>query len=284
MACVLTLVAPPDCFPTSNTQKTSLVLSALQRQQKSISYYALDVSCAELTRNLHDLTQHFSPANLIKCHGLLGTYEDGISWLKSHLDCSWISVTIVWLGNSIGNLTRSEASGFLARVRSCTNMVNLQFIIGIDGCRDEGQIEQCYNPANPATQNFLLNGLDRANNVLGGPCFQLQHWTCKGSYDKQQRVWQQHYVAEKSMQFKVADSHVRIDKGEKILAIRTAKWIEDDVNLISENAGLEISRVWKTKEKSYGTPSPSSLHLRFAINLRSGVYLLRPSLNNGDDC
>lgn len=43
-----------------------------------------------------------------------------------------------------------------------------------------------------------------------------------------------------------------IEKGQRVLAIRFAKWDNEDIKRISEAAGLRLAKSWKTVEDDYG--------------------------------
>lgn len=114
----------------------------------------------------------------VQCFGLLGTYDDGLAWLETMQD----QKCILWLGSSVGNLTRMEAAeflrGFSKRLRGRDSM-----IIGIDACQDANRIFRAYN--NGKTQEFTLNGLSHANKLMGYTTFNLQDFSAIGEYDPQ---------------------------------------------------------------------------------------------------
>jgi uncharacterized SAM-dependent methyltransferase len=75
----------------------SLLLKALDAAGKNIDYYALDLSVEELRRTLEQV-----PAfKHVKCHGLHGTYDDGLDWLKMPENQSRPKC-VMSLGSSIG--------------------------------------------------------------------------------------------------------------------------------------------------------------------------------------
>ena len=212
-----------------------------------------------LQSSLHELTNYFPPHSGITCHCLLGTYEDCNSWLTQKVEQLEPPVVILWLGNSIGNLSFKEASTFLAGFISRNAAIRLRFIVGVDGCRDIRQIEKCYNPRDPLTQDFLMNGLKHANVQAQAPVLNKEDWSCVGSYDKNKHVWKDYYVAQRSIELSIAGSIVRIAKDERILAISSAKWDEHDVAEISHQAGLIVSKVWKDSDRFYGSDLCSML-------------------------
>lgn len=82
-----------------NLRKVNLLLQALDKAGKDIDYYALDLSREELERTLAQVPSY----NHVKCHGLLGTYDDGRDWLKTAENTSR-QKCILHLGSSIGKL------------------------------------------------------------------------------------------------------------------------------------------------------------------------------------
>jgi uncharacterized SAM-dependent methyltransferase len=72
-------------------------LKALEAAGKDIDYYALDLSLTELERTLEDVPRF----RHVRCHGLHGTYDDGLAWLKASRNASRPKC-ILSLGSSIG--------------------------------------------------------------------------------------------------------------------------------------------------------------------------------------
>jgi uncharacterized SAM-dependent methyltransferase len=64
--------------PSSNLRKVSILLHALEAAGKDVDYYALDLSLKELKRTLEQVPKF----EHVRCHGLHGTYDDGLDWLK----------------------------------------------------------------------------------------------------------------------------------------------------------------------------------------------------------
>jgi uncharacterized SAM-dependent methyltransferase len=82
---------------SGNLRKVQVLLQALEDAGKEIDYYALDLSREELERTLAQVPSF----RCVKCHGLLGTYDDGREWMKRP-DISARSKTVLSLGSSIG--------------------------------------------------------------------------------------------------------------------------------------------------------------------------------------
>lgn len=88
----------------SNLRKVCLLLQAFEDLEKPIDYFALDLSERELERTLSQVPKF----KHVRCHGLLGTYDDGCDWLKQFSGSSK-PVSVIHLGSSIGkNLVKNE--------------------------------------------------------------------------------------------------------------------------------------------------------------------------------
>lgn len=87
----------------SNLRKVTLLLRAFEDKGKKIDYFALDLSKQELERTLAQVPEF----KHVKCHGLLGTYDDGREWLKRDENIRR-GKCILTLGSSIG---RSQHQG-----------------------------------------------------------------------------------------------------------------------------------------------------------------------------
>ncbi len=81
----------------SNLRKVSILLQALESAGKDVDYYALDLSIKELRRTLEQVPKF----DHVRCHGLHGTYDDGLDWLKMPENRSRVKC-VMSLGSSIG--------------------------------------------------------------------------------------------------------------------------------------------------------------------------------------
>ncbi|KAL5346718.1 hypothetical protein ACLOAV_008425 [Pseudogymnoascus australis] len=153
---------------SGNLRKVSILLNALEAAGKSIHYYALDLSQRELERTLSSMPKF----EHVVCHGLLGTYDDGLAWIRDGCDASWPKC-IMSLGSSIGNFQRGEAAEFLKGWADILRPSD-SMIIGLDA--------YAYNDSHGITHRFLLNGLENANGILGENVFDTNDWNVIGEY------------------------------------------------------------------------------------------------------
>lgn len=121
-----------------------ILLDALERAAKRVSYYALDLMHSELVRTLAAVP--VGTFEYVKCFGLHGTYDDGLAWLKNPKNAARPK-SILSMGSSIGNFNRKDAVEFLARFASVLQP-NDSLILGLDACQDpETGRNSCHCPS-----------------------------------------------------------------------------------------------------------------------------------------
>jgi uncharacterized SAM-dependent methyltransferase len=114
----------------SNLRKVSILLEAIDAANKYVDYYALDLSLAELERTLAAVPDF----KFVRCHGLHGTYDDGLHWIKQHENASRPKC-IMSLGSSIGNFHKDSAAEFLKGFAEALRYGDTM-LIGLDACDD----------------------------------------------------------------------------------------------------------------------------------------------------
>lgn len=125
-------------------------MQALETAGKKIDYYALDLSLKELKRTLDQVPEF----EHVKCHGLHGTYDDGLDWLKtpehsSKPKCvmslgssigSWPKPNYICHNNSsLGNFHRPDAAGFLKNFSEVLQPTD-SLLVGLDGTMDAEKV------------------------------------------------------------------------------------------------------------------------------------------------
>lgn len=155
------------------------MLQALERAGKDVDYYALDLSHPELERTLAAVEGRYKH---VRCHGLFGTYDDGLAWLKKPENLKRPKC-ILWMGSSIGNFNRPEAAKFL---KGFSGILGAQdtMLIGVDACQDPDKVFHAYNDREGKTHEFVLNGLVHANKLAGRTLFRKDDWEVIGEYDE----------------------------------------------------------------------------------------------------
>ncbi|KAL0471934.1 L-histidine N-methyltransferase [Neurospora intermedia] len=256
---------------SGNLRKVNLLLEALDNAGKAVDYYALDLSREELERTLAQVPSY----KHVKCHGLLGTYDDGRDWLKAPENINR-QKCILHLGSSIGNFNRSDAATFL---KGFTDVLgpNDKMLIGVDACNDPARVYHAYNDKEGITHEFILNGLRNANEILGETAFIEGDWRVIGEYvyDEEGGRHQAFYAPTRDTMVmgELVRSHDRIQIEQSL------KYSKEESERLWSTAGLEQVSEW-TYGNEYG------LHLlaksRMSFSLIPSVYA-RSALPTLDD-
>jgi EasF-like predicted methyltransferase len=223
-----------------NLRKTKILLDALEELGRPVDYFALDVSYPELERTLRPVTagvyQH------VRCFGLLGTYDDCRKWLDNP-DLQSRPKSILYLGSTLGNFEKGDASQFLASFAQ----TNCSFLLGLDGCKDESKVLQAYNDIHGINHRFIKNGLAHANTMLGNDMFDLETWDVAGRWDAKKGAHYQYYYPRAD----VSLDGIHIPAGRRLLAVRSHKYDADDREELYQKAGLSLVNSWSAAVSGY---------------------------------
>ncbi|KAI1823114.1 DUF323 domain protein [Xylaria intraflava] len=248
---------------SGNLRKVRLLLQAFEDAGKEIDYYALDLSERELSRTLAQLPTF----RHIRCHGLLGTYDDGREWLTSPSILAKPKC-VLHMGSSIGNFPPSDAASFL---RGFAEVLQPQdsMLVGVDSY-EEG-----------ITHEFILNGLQHANEILEEPAFKPEDWKVIGEYvyDSQGGHHQAFYAP-------LHDTVVMgetIKAHERIQVEQSFKYSKEACDRLWNSAGmLELDR-WMTDDEEYGLHLLIKNPLSFSLNPLEYVRESVPQLRDWED-
>lgn len=240
-------------MPYSNLRKVSILLNALSRTNKNVTYYALDVSLPELERTLSQVPE--TVTRHITCLGLHGTYDDGLKWLSTNPLVKGKKKCILWLGSSIGNFDREDATHFLKNVSEIAMKSGDMMLIGVDGCKKTNKVWTAYNDSHGVTREFELNALRNANSILGEQVFSEEDWDYLGVWNAKEGRHEAYFVALNDI---IIDKTkfgrggtVTIKKGERIKIERSCKFDLSQVRQIWEGAGLVQGAKWGCKTADY---------------------------------
>ena len=212
-----------------------------------MDYYALDLDLKELKRTFAEVQTGGSPGyRTVRLFGLHGTYDDGLEWLQEAQNLIKPK-TLLWLGSSVGNFTRSEAAEFLKKCREALGTRD-QLVVGVDGCKDPDRVFHAYNDREGVTHAFILNGLRQANRLLGTDAFKLDQWEVLGEYDADAG---RHQAFVYPIQDVVIEG-VSITHAERLRIEHSYKYSDDESRQLWEDAGLLERSRWSTRAANYG--------------------------------
>lgn len=182
----------------------------------------------------------------MRCHGLHGTYDNALEWLKSS-DVKDKPKAILWLGSSLGNFKRHEVPPFLAGFGDAIQPGDTM-LIGIDSCKDADRVFHAYNDRENVTNDFILHGLKHANELMNEMVFKIEDWEAIGEYDEQEG---RHHTFVSPRKDVVIDG-VYIPRGERIRIEESYKYSRDEILQLWEGARLAGNTVWSNSKGDYG--------------------------------
>lgn len=202
----------------------------MERAEKAVDYFALDLSYTELQRTFAKV----NPSNYryVKFNCFHGTYDDGLAWLsrpehQDRVNC------VLTLGSSVGNFSKAEAAQFLKSFSNALRPKDL-IIVGLDGTTDGDRIFTAYNDSQGVTEQFYRNGFNHANSLLGYDAFKQSEWTVVGEYVQKEHKHLASFVALEDV---LIDS-VLIKKGEKLPFEHAYKYDVDQTDRLWHNSAL----------------------------------------------
>ncbi|RKF58593.1 Ergothioneine biosynthesis protein 1 [Golovinomyces cichoracearum] len=231
---------------SGNLRKTTILLEALEKEEKIIDYYALDLSFKELYRTLDQLPSF----RYVRCHGLHGTYEDGLQWFRKNVKSS-CSRYVMSLGSSLGNYKHQEASELLTKISDVLQPCDY-ILLGLDQTNDGSKVFHAYNGENREglTHKFILNALNNANEILENQVFNLADWKVIGKYIHDEDGGRHEAFLTPIRDF-YYDGKLLIKAGEPTEIERSLKFsCEETANLWKESRIIEFKR-WTSESESY---------------------------------
>lgn len=210
-----------------------------------MDYYALDLSLVELQRTFSEISPE--SFEFVGFHGLHGTYDDALVWLKSPTHRERPTV-VLSMGSSIGNFSRSSAADFLGEFSKVLKPSDF-LLIGLDACKDPDRVYRAYNDMQGITRQFYENGLLHANDVLGFEAFRLDEWDIVTEYD----VGEGRHQACYSPNVDVTINGSTIAKGERLVFEEAFKYGRDERAELCRKAGLISQMEFGNTDDSYCT-------------------------------
>ena len=242
-------------------RKIRILLDTLEKLGKDVEYYALDLSLTELERTFSELPK--DEYKHVQYRGLLGTYDDGLKWLKQPANRSR-PVWILTLGSSLGNFDRDQAAMFLHDFANAMGPRD-NMLVGLDACQSEARVFHAYNDKIGTTHKFILNGLSHVNNLVGKRVFNLGDWKVVGRYNSTKHCHQAFYQANTDI---VIEGLV-VKAGDQIRVEESYKYSGPQQNELWKRAGLISRARYGNSRDDYREPWRFSFFNRFLTRITS---------------
>ena len=230
---------------SGSAAKTTLLIEALLADRSRLRFTPIDISKSALESSSSDLLVAFDNLEIM---AVLAEYRDGVAALKEENSGPEL---ILWLGSSIGNLTRPEAIAFVSEIVGEMSEED-RFLIGIDLRKSKTVLEPAYDDAAGVTAAFNLNVLKRVNAEFGAR-FDLATFRHLARYDEEEGRVEMHLVSEMDqiISLNALDVEVSFEKGESIHTENSYKYSLDEIDDLVERSGLDLAGQWFDGEKRF---------------------------------
>ncbi|PYI09155.1 ergot alkaloid B [Aspergillus sclerotiicarbonarius CBS 121057] len=252
-------------FGSAALEKVMLLLEALERQAKNVTYYALDVSQSELVSTLKTIPME--RYNHVRFAGLYGTFDDGLHWLKEDPNVRDLPHCVMFLGSSIGNFSKPEAAGFLSSITTnALRSPGSSVLIGIDGCKEPLKVLRAYTA--DGVGEFTMAGLEHANSILeqrhvngevspSPSAFNLDDWYYLTEWNHQLGRQEASYIPRsKDIRLGPPLDDIVVKKGERIRFAVSQKYDAQERRQLFDEAGLQEVSSWSNSDCDLGELIP----------------------------
>jgi L-histidine N-alpha-methyltransferase len=224
-------------FGSGSSIKTRLLLAAALHNQPRLHYLPIDISGDFLRSSALALLNDYEGLDIT---AIAAEYHDGIARLPH----TGLPRLILFLGSSIGNFTREEATEFLTHVRASMRP-NDRLLIGIDLLKERRHIEAAYNDSQGITAAFNKNLLTRVNRELGANIDTGAFMHAAPFVEEHSRI-EMHLVCRRSHQAYVSavDMTFQFHQGETIHTENSHKYSLSGFAALCQQAGLSVQRRW----------------------------------------
>ncbi|MCW8797148.1 MAG: L-histidine N(alpha)-methyltransferase, partial [Chlorobium sp.] len=154
-----------------------------------------------------------------------------------------------FLGSTIGNLEREEASAFVGDISDAMEPGD-GLLIGFDRVKDTAVLELAYNDAEGITARFNLNILNVVNSLIKSD-FNPKDFRHRAFYNRKLRRIEMHLEAGSDVRVKslLAEEEMLIRKGERIHTESSHKFEESDIRTLAQTAGLVVKNIFSDERE-----------------------------------
>ncbi len=221
-----------------SASKTRIILDAMRSRGAADFYIPIDVS-AEFLESAATLLRKEYPDTRI---------TPVVSDITAAFELPGLSppVLFAFLGSTIGNFSRRQASVFLSHVRRLMEPADA-FLLGADLKKDPEVLNAAYNDARGVTAEFNLNLLRRLNRELGAD-FPVHDFAHHAYYSSENSRIEMHVVAARDLEIIIPGMEtVTMAKGETIRTEVSYKYDRDAIDGILRDSGMHLER-WITDD------------------------------------
>ena len=230
---------------SGSASKTRILIEALLARRGALTYVPIDISPSMLEASSRALLADHPG---LEIRGLAMGFEEGLARLDRL--CRGPRL-VLWLGSSVGNLSRARAAGFLGSVRAGLGDGD-RFLLGVDLRKDRATLERAYDDAAGVTARFNLNLLERVNRELGGH-FELGAFAHRAHYDEELGRIEMHLESRRAQRVPIERLGlvVELQAGERIHTENSYKYSLAEIDGLVGAAGFALDGQWLDRARRF---------------------------------
>jgi dimethylhistidine N-methyltransferase len=232
---------------SGSAKKTRRLIRALLERIPALRYVPIDISRAALLASTEALLSEHTGLSIL---AVAADYEAALAKLGEGASRRKL---VLWLGSNVGNLSRSEAAAFLARLAARFSADD-RLLIGIDLRKAKDVLERAYDDVHGVTARFNRNLLVRVNAELAAD-FDPQRFRHVAFYDDREGRIEMH------LESTIARLGLQVDLAprERIHTENSYKYSRGEIQVLARAAGMRVERTWLDEKEQF------SLHLFSAV-------------------
>lgn len=228
---------------SGSSEKTGLLLDAMERTGRLTAYVPVDVSPGALRGALPQLTES-RPGLVVR--PVVADFEHHLEDLPTQGPR-----LVAFLGGTIGNFEPDERASFLASLAG-TLGAGESLLLGLDLVKDPRRLVAAYDDAAGVTAAFNRNVLHVLNRELDAD-FDPDAFEHVAVWDEQHEWIEMRLRARRALAVRVdaLGLDVHLEEGEEIRTEVSAKFRRDAVAAELERAGLSLRGWWTDHDADY---------------------------------
>jgi dimethylhistidine N-methyltransferase len=217
-------------------RKTRFILDALRSQNGNLVYSPIDVSSAALANCTREVS------DLATVRPVCADWMDGLQQLSRQR--SEDPLLLLFLGSSIGNLSRIDLPQFLSRIAAALRPDDL-FLLGVDLVKDVETMLTAYDDPTGVTAAFNLNLLGRINRELNAD-FDLRSFAHEVRWNSEERRIEMHLLSGRQQTVSIAELESTFDfeAGETIWTEASNKFVPAELVQLATASGFATLNAW----------------------------------------
>lgn len=229
---------------SGSSTKTRRLIDALLRRDGRADFFPIDISPTILQESARALSRDY-PTLSIK--PVVGEYRSALARLakRSAGGAAAAPRLILWLGSSVGNFDREQASAFLTELGNACPASD-RLLMGVDLRKGREILEPAYDDAAGVTAAFNLNLLRRINGELGGT-FDHAAFSHRAVYHAEEGRIAMYLVSTRDQQVTIRRPfryQVSFAAGEVIHTENSFKYSLNEIDQLAQSSGWQVENRW----------------------------------------